>query len=349
MNKYYENVDLVHLADKVKELYYNTEIVNYIHNGKKIPPKYEKLIERPFLCSNIEGEKSLKHILTNAIRYSFNQTIKLNTSNELRIYRETCERSKLLLSSLQRRKQNGENISEEDIEKKIEEIKLLEKKINEIATQSALKPEINKNILTIAEEVYLLLLRSDKTPCYFYLEVCKKLGHRVNLDQLFPGFRDKDNYKKKPQEDDDDDYKNYMDMNVKKSTYVPPAFRKEDKKDIKVSRVENLMKREEHPLQSSHPLHPLQSEHLEQLTRDERINVLKPASIVPDVSVIPLVVPKKPMGAWGTNKLVITKPETKLDSKPEVLSTVEKDEVTIKSMQVEQDFSKSEWDNDWES
>jgi hypothetical protein len=93
MNKYYENTDLVHLADKIKGLYNNPEITNYVHNGKKVPPKFEKLIERSFLCSNIEGEKSLKTILTNAIRYSFNQTIKLNTSNELRVYRETCERN----------------------------------------------------------------------------------------------------------------------------------------------------------------------------------------------------------------------------------------------------------------
>ena len=340
MNKYYENTDLVHLADKVKDLYNNTEIVNYVHNGKKIPPKFEKMIERNFLCSNIEGEKSLKSILTNAIRYSFNQTIKLNTSNEMRIYRETCERSKLQLSSLMRRKQNGENISEEDIEKKQEEIKLLEKKIGEIATQSALKPEINKNILATAEEVYNLLLRSDKTPCYFYLEICKKLGHRVNLDQLFPGFRDKDNsnYKKKPQDDDDnEDYKNYMDMNVKKSTYVPPAFRKEDKKDVKVSRVENLMKREEREEREEEPQ---PQRYVEQPTTTEY-----PSITMQHVQKKPIQ--KKPMGAWGTNKLVIAAPTPTLTP---TMTNVQTSQPVVFSTPVlnTEDFSKSEWDCDWE-
>jgi len=340
MNKYYENIDLVHLADKVKDLYNNSDIVNYVHNGKKIPPKYEKLIERNFLCSNIDGEKSLKSILTNSIRYSFNQTIKLNTSNEIRVYRETCERSKLHLSSLIRRKQNGENISEEDIEKKQEEIKLLEKKIGEIATQSALKPEINKNILVTAEEVYNLLLRSDKTPCYFYLEVCKKLGHRVNLDQLFPGFRDKDNsnYKKKPQDDDDnEDYKNYMDMNVKKSTYVPPAFRKEDKKDVKVSRVENLMKREEHAEQ------PQRYEE-----KEENVTNIEYPSITAPITL------KKPMGAWGTNKLVINVPATPTVSTVSTTTNVQTSQTpqpAVFSTPVlnTEDFTKSEWDCDWEN
>lgn len=346
MNKYYENIDLIHLADKVKDLYNNSEIVNYVHNGKKIPPKYEKLVERNFLCSNIEGEKSLKYILTNAIRYSFNQTIKLNTSNEIRVYRETCERSKLQLSSFVRRKQNGELISVEDIEKKEEEIKLLEKKIGEIATQSALKPEINKNILTTAEEVYNLLLRSDKTPCYFYLEVCRKLGHRVNLDQLFPGFRDKDtsNYKKKTQDADDEDYKNYMDMNVKKSMYVPPAFRKEDKKDIKVSRVENLMKRDEHSEQPS--------QYVEQTTIVEY-----PSLTVPTIQ-------KKPMGAWATNKLVITAPTSTTTTTTATTTTattttatttptinVQTSQTVVFSTPVlnTEDFTKSEWDCDWEN
>ena len=44
-------------------------------------------------------------------------------------------------------------------------------------------------------------------------EICKKLGYRVNLDQMFSGFRDKDNiisFKKK--DDDDEDYKNFVEI-----------------------------------------------------------------------------------------------------------------------------------------
>ena len=147
MGTFYDNSDLLRLAEKVKDFYNNAEIYNYVHNGKKIPGKYEKLLERKLVCSNIQGYKSLHTILSNAIKYSFCQTIKLNTSNDLRIYRETCERTKMVLMSIERRKQNGEKGLDDEIEKKKEEIKLLESQINEVASQRALKPEFNKNIL----------------------------------------------------------------------------------------------------------------------------------------------------------------------------------------------------------
>lgn len=107
MSTFYENSDLIRLADRVvKELYQNKDICNYVHNGKQIPGKYEKIIQRSIHCSNIENHKSLQSILTNAIRYSFNQTTQLNTTvaNEYRIYRETCERNKIILLSLKRKK-----------------------------------------------------------------------------------------------------------------------------------------------------------------------------------------------------------------------------------------------------
>jgi hypothetical protein len=251
MNTYYENSDLIRLADKVKDFYNNPEIVNYVHNGKKIPVKYERMLERSLMCSNIQGEKSLYVILSNAIKYSFLQSIQLNNTTELRMYRETSERCKLLLASYKRKYELGDKSIISEIEKKEEEIKMIQTKIDEIATQTSLKPEINKNILNTAEESYLLLLRSDKTPYYFYLEICKKLGKRVNLDQLFPGFRDINNknnnkkFKKENKDDsDDEDYRNYLEMNVKKSSYVAPAFRKDNLQD-KLSRVDNIIKKEE--------------------------------------------------------------------------------------------------------
>jgi hypothetical protein len=108
----YENIDLIKLADRVvKELYQNKEIYNYVHNGKQVPVKYEKMIQRPIQCSNIDNYKSLQTILTNAIRYSFNQNTQLNTTiaHEYRTYRETCERNKVILSSLKKKKSLDNN------------------------------------------------------------------------------------------------------------------------------------------------------------------------------------------------------------------------------------------------
>jgi len=248
MATFYDNNDLIKLAEKVRDLYKNKDIINYVHNGKRIPPKYEKLIERKISCSNIAGEKSLQTVLTNAIKFSFNQATQLNTTvaAEHRTYRESCERNRIILASLKKKKTLGDNSVDDDIEKKEEEIKLLQKKIDEIATLSAAKPEFNKNILSVAEEAYLLLLRSDKTPYYFYAEICKKLGYRVNLDQLFSGFRDRDNnnFKKKEVDDDNEDYKNFIEMNVKKGAYVPPAFRKNEQEQ-KINRLENIMRKED--------------------------------------------------------------------------------------------------------
>jgi hypothetical protein len=243
MGTFYENTDLIKLADKfVNVIYKNKDIRNYVHNGKKLPLKYENLIQRSIQCSHIENNMSLHNILINAIRYSFNQTTLLNTTvaRELRMYRESCERNKIILMSLKKKKNTGD--FSEEIENKEREIDLLEKKINEISTLSSSKPEYNKNILSLAEEVYLLFLRIDKTPYYFYAEICKKLGYRVNLDQLFPGFREKDSTKKK--DEDDEDYKNFIEMNVKKTTYVPPAFRKNNEEE-KINKLQNIINKEE--------------------------------------------------------------------------------------------------------
>jgi hypothetical protein len=252
MSTFYENTDLIRLADRVvKELYHNKDIYNYVHNGKQLPTKYEKIIERTICCSNIEKNKSLQAILTNAIRFSFNQNTKLNTTiaNEYRMYREICERNKIILLSLQKKKNLGDTSLEIEIEKKEEEIKLLQKKIDEIANITNTKPEFNKNILSLAEEVYLLLLRVDKTPYYFYSEVCKKLGLRINLDQQFPGFRDANTFNQKKKEDDieNEDYKNFLDMNVKKGVYVPPALRKDNSEEKlnKLNKINKLNNTEE--------------------------------------------------------------------------------------------------------
>lgn len=339
MGTYYDNSDLLRLADKVKEFYNNPEIYNYIHNGKKIPAKYEKLLERKLSCSNIEGYKSLHSVLSNAIKYSFFQTIKLNTSNDLRIYRETCERTKMVLMSLERRKQNGDKSLDDEIDKKKEEIKLLETQINDIASQRALKPEINKNILTSAEEIFNLLLRTDKTPYYFYLEICKKIGIRVNLDQLFAGFRDKDtvvNNKKKYSEnnndEDDVDYQNFREMNIKKSTYVPPAFRKNDKQDSKLNRVESIMKKE--------------------LYNDDEPEIEdKPKEIkelFPTLNKsIPVVTNKPIVGAWGKKLNIVV--EEKVVEEKVVEEKVIQEKLNIPQNTISENKPQESWESSWET
>jgi hypothetical protein len=335
MGTFYENSDLLRLADKVNEFYNNPEIYNYVHNGKKIPAKYEKLLERKLVCSNIQGYKSLHSVLSNAIKYSFCQTIKLNTSTDLRVYRETCERAKMVLMSLERRKQNGEKDVDDDIEKKKEEIKLLETQINDVASQRALKPEFNKNILTSAEEIFNLLLRTDKTPYYFYLEICKKFGMRVNLDQLFVGFRDRDNIvniKKKQEEnnDDDVDYQNFREMNIKKTTYVPPAFRKNEKQEIKLTRVESIMKKEQ----------DTETEPIEKVEKTQ-----EPKELFPTLnSSTPVIINKPIIGAWGKKPNIVLeeKPELKPELKPEV-------KVIIQQNNICENKPQESWESSWET
>ncbi len=309
MTSYYDNSDLVNLADKVKDLYKNPEITNYVHNGKKLPIKYKRLFERSLVCSNIQGEKSLYVILTNAIKYSFSQAIQINNSTELRMYRETSERSKLVLASYNRKLELGDKSIISEIEKKEEELKLIQKKIDEIATLSTLKPEINKNILNTAEEAYNILLRTDKTPYYFYLEICRKLGKRVNLDQQFTGFRDKDkpnnkNFKKDDKKDDsdDEDYRNYLEMNVKKSAYVPPAFRKNNLQD-KLSRVDNIIKKEEEEQTKIIKNEEKEKEKEKAITQVELFPTLNLQKNTESKQTT-----KVQLGAWG-KKLVIEKAE----------------------------------------
>ena len=70
----YYNVDesaIYDLAKEVVSLYKIKDITTYINDGKPIPPKYSKLIERPIssIYSNINGYISLQTLLSNTIKY----------------------------------------------------------------------------------------------------------------------------------------------------------------------------------------------------------------------------------------------------------------------------------------
>ena len=86
MGTFYDNNDLIKLAEKVRDLYKNKDIINYVHNGKRIPPKYEKLIERKISCSNVAGEKSLQTVLTNAIKFSFGNPVTPKKTDEADVW-----------------------------------------------------------------------------------------------------------------------------------------------------------------------------------------------------------------------------------------------------------------------
>ena len=116
---------IIELTNDLYELYKNPDIVNYTHNGKTLPFKYQTLISRsiPGVFSNIENKPSIQTILTNAIKLSLNMSTQTKNTNELKIYRESCERFKMALSLLIRKKQQGVIVDENDIETKTKEIK----------------------------------------------------------------------------------------------------------------------------------------------------------------------------------------------------------------------------------
>ena len=116
---------LTELATDIKALYSMKEIVNYVYNGKPLPPKYEKIIERSIsgIYSNISGYISLQKLLTNTLRYCFTTQTNKNTV-ETKQLRETIMRIKLNINQL---KQINPDAPEIAIREK--EIELLNKKI----------------------------------------------------------------------------------------------------------------------------------------------------------------------------------------------------------------------------
>ena len=209
---------IIELANDLYELYTNPDIINYTHNGKSLPFKYQSLISRsiPGIYSNIEKKPSIQRILANAIKLSLNMSTQTKNTNELKIYRESCERFKMSLSLLMRKKQQGIQVDETDIENKTREIKMLEQKMNEIATAATFRPEINKKILTNAVTIYNVMLRNDRVPKILFIKFCKKIGYNFNYTDRFVDEYDKSNSI------------NGIPLKQKPGTYVPPAFRSEN-------------------------------------------------------------------------------------------------------------------------
>lgn len=237
------------LALDVKKLYRNKDIVNYIHNGRPLPAKYAKLLDRPIssIYSNIDGYISLQRLLTNTLQYCFTKPTNKNTV-EVKQIKETIDRLKLLINNLK-----STNSTSTEIEQRNNEIKLLNKKIEDLNNVIENNNSIKNKYVDVAETVYNILLRKDNYPQYFYTEVCKKLGVRINFEQHFvrdygnQRFSVKDGEIKKEFTNKIDEEDAMIYAKSYKSKYIPPCFRKpeEENKEVVINKKIEITKEED--------------------------------------------------------------------------------------------------------
>jgi hypothetical protein len=307
---------LAELTDDLYELYVNPEIVNYTHNGKTIPFKYQTLISRPIpgIFSNIEKKPSIHTILTNAIRLSLNLSTHTKNTNELKIYRESCERFKTSLSLLMRKKQQGIQVDDNDIETKTREIKMLEEKINEIATAATFKPEINKKILTNAVIIYNVMLRNDRIPKMLFIRFCKKIGYRFNYSDRFV-----DEYEKPNSIND-------MQTRQRHGAYVPPAFRSDtpNNKFTKINKSDS------------------ESDNESEIQNTKKLNKLNKNNVECD---IPIYQPNtnKNIGVWATKSKLIFKDEDKIDNNGNEVN-INTEQINVNTEQMTEIKLSNEWE-----
>lgn len=303
---------LAELANDLYELYTNSEIVNYTHNGKTIPFKYQTLISRsiPGIFSNIEKKSSIQTILTNAIRLSLNLSTHTKNTNELKIYRESCERFKTTLSLLIRKKQQGIQVDDNDIETKMREIKMLEEKINEIATAATFKPEINKKNLTNAVIIYNVMLRNDRIPKMLFIRFCKKIGFRFNYSDRFI-----DEYEKYNSNND-------TQMRQRPGAYVPPAFRS-DTTNNKFKKINNS---------DSESDNEYEIQNTKKTNKNNNVDILM---YIPDTN--------KNIGAWATKSKLIFKDEDKIENNLDQVN-INTNQVNINTNQIEEIKLSNEWE-----
>ena len=292
---------IIELVNDLYELYVNPDIVNYIHNGKTLPFKYQSLLSRliPGIYSNIEKKPSIQIILTNAIKFSLNMSTQTKNTNELKMYRESCERFKTALSILIRKKQQGHQVDENDIENKIKEIKMLEQKINEIATIATFKPEINKKILNNAITIYNVMLRNDRIPKIVFIKFSKKIGYNFNYAERFVDEYDKTTSF------------NGIPLKQKSSAYIPPAFRSDNTNKSKI------IKNQDSELNLEEDNQHLQSI-INKTNKTKNINDIK----VPNYDHLV----NKNIGVWGSKSILIfNKDNVKDDIKDDIKDDVKDD------------------------
>lgn len=294
-NKYIYNIDdsmLNELAGDIYKLYNMPEIVNYVHNGRPIPNKYKKLLERNIssIYSNINGYISLQNLLSNTLKYCFTKPTNKNTQ-ETKQLKETIMRIKININQIKQTTPNSP-----DILIKEKEIGMFNKKIDESNNAIENNNSIKTKYVNVVETSYNILLRKDNFPKYFYIEICNRLGVKINFEEHF--IRDynneritvKDGVIKKEftNEIDKEDAMIYRQQFKKKSFYVPPCFRKDEiKEEIKEE----------------------QEDIIEESQEDK--NIIKQENT--DINlIIPTNVINKPLGIWNNKPKIITETENNI-------------------------------------
>lgn len=217
--------DIEEVAKKVaSDLYSNREITEMKFNGRQLTGQLGNLIERNILSiySNIKDNKSLQHVLVNAMRYSVLIEKNAILEAEIKKVRDACDRRKNMLLSQEKKlvtEPDNDTIKIE-IDKIKTEISLLENQIEILGKNNSEPPAAKKNILELAKKAYKMLLRSDKTSEKLYVGVCKALN--VKIEDSHFGYNVYNNfqynYNYKPY------YNRFENTEPKKDIYVPPSL-----------------------------------------------------------------------------------------------------------------------------
>jgi hypothetical protein len=233
-NSYFVNdSQIADMSRKVVEMFYkNSKIASYIHTGKTLTGAMGILLKRPIstIYSNIDGHTSLSMILKNAIHFSILTNSNATLEAEFKPIREATERKKNQLAFFERKKKKNEETGVEDektlldIETTQAEIKLLEEKLDQIASAAG-PPIVNSSILNLAKRVYEILLRGDRTSQNLYVEICRNLGITINIaERFFEKTMDQQKHDRDVGYEREEYKPRYTPFKQEKGTYVPPAL-----------------------------------------------------------------------------------------------------------------------------
>jgi hypothetical protein len=208
----------------VLDLYTNREITEMKFNGRQLTGQLGSLIERSIstIYSNIKDNKSLQHVLVNAMRYSILIEKNAILEAEIKKVRDACDRRKnmLLVQEKKLTTEPDNNAVKIEIEKIKTEIDLLEHQVEILGKNNSEPPTAKKNILDLAKKSYKMLLRCDKTSEKLYVGVCKALNVKIEDSHfgynVYNNFQYNYNYKP---------YHNrFENTEEKKDIYVPPSL-----------------------------------------------------------------------------------------------------------------------------
>jgi Rieske Fe-S protein len=153
------------------------------------------------------------------------------------------------------------NPTSSEITLKEKEIELINKKIEDSNNTIENNNNIKNKYVNVAESAYNILLRKDNFPQYFYIEICNKLGVRINYEEHF--IRDYNNerisvvdgvIKKEFTNDIDRDNAMINKKTNQKARYVPPCFRQQTQEEnIKEESIESEEEVEEVEEKESFP------------------------------------------------------------------------------------------------